>query len=507
MHDVGLKAVASTLATPLALPVTVPNGGTGAASFTAGEILFGDDANPISHSPNLTWSATTGLLSKKGISSKLTGAGIGSEVFGLGAYDSGTGVTTNNTVLGAGAGVTQTYGTICTIVGAGSTGVNQSTVIGQGSSDTGGGSVVVGFGLSNSSSNSALVGTACSASSGGILAFGYACAAGFQDAGAMGWGNSALQQGELSWGVRQTASEGASFRLSGCTSTQYTGAHMWRVNNTWIDATNATRKARAILSVYDTAEREYLRADSNGSGVNVMMPNLKLGNTTAASAILQLIAGTATASTGPLKFSLPGVPLTVPELGVLETSAEKLLYTKTSLIREALVGCIFTQTADATVTNTVTETSIVGAGVGYGLTLPANFFIIGKTIRLRIGGIYTTPAIATPSVVVKIKYGTTVLATVTTSSLLSGATALEFDGEIDITCRTTGATGTVSMHGDIEYATGVAGTIAVDALNNAGATKTIDTTAASLLDVTIAWDTATATRAVTSTVCTVEVIN
>lgn len=169
-------------------------------------------------------------------------------------------------------------------------------------------------------------------------------------------------------------------------------------------------------------------------------------------------------------------------------------------------GAIFTQTADATVTNSVAETSIIGTGVGT-TTLPANFFVAGKTIRLRIGGIYSTPALATPSIVIKVKYGATVLATVTTSSLLSGATNLEFDGEISITCRSTGATGTVMAHGDIEYSTGLAGTISVDPLNNAGATTTINTTTSNALDCTVAWDTATATRIVKSTVTTIEVLN
>jgi hypothetical protein len=175
-------------------------------------------------------------------------------------------------------------------------------------------------------------------------------------------------------------------------------------------------------------------------------------------------------------------------------------------IKQSLEGVIFTQTADKTVTNTVTETSIVGTGVGT-LTLPANFFVAGKTLRVRIGGVYTTPGLATPSVTIKVKYGSTVLATTTTSSLLSGATNLEFDGEVLISCRTTGATGTVMTHGDIEYSTGLAGTIAVDSLNNAGATTTIDTTTSNLFDITIQWDSATATRSVKSTVVTAEVLN
>lgn len=178
----------------------------------------------------------------------------------------------------------------------------------------------------------------------------------------------------------------------------------------------------------------------------------------------------------------------------------------TTELGSQLVTGLFMATADKTVTNTVTETSLVGTGSG-SMTIAANYLTVGKTLRLRIGGIYSTPALATPSIVVKVKFASTVVATVTTSSLLTGASALEFDGEVLITCRTTGGTGTVAIHGDIEYATGITGTIAVDPLNNGGATKTIDTTASSLLDITVTWDTATSTRIVKSTVVTLEALN
>lgn len=207
-------------------------------------------------------------------------------------------------------------------------------------------------------------------------------------------------------------------------------------------------------------------------------------------------------------FNCPAgtAPTSPTEGDTWNDSTQKASITYVDAIKQASTGTIFTQTADKTVTNTVTETSIVGTGIGT-LTLPANFFVAGKTIRFRIGGIYSTPSLATPSVLIKVKYGSTVLASVTTSSLLSGATTLEFDGEILVTCRTIGGSGSVAIHGDIEYSTGVAGTIAVDSLNNVGATATIDTTASSLLDVTITWDSATSTRIVKSTISTCEVLN
>jgi hypothetical protein len=201
-----------------------------------------------------------------------------------------------------------------------------------------------------------------------------------------------------------------------------------------------------------------------------------------------------------------GVDPTSPNDGDMwGSTAQKAFYMYAAGMKQSAPGVIFTQTADKTVTNTVTETSIIGTGVGT-LTLPANFFVAGKTIRLRVGGVYSTPALG-GAVTVRVKYGATTLASVTTTSLLGGAASLEFDGEVLITCRTTGATGTVMTHGDIEYATGVSGTIAVNPLNNGGATTTINTTTSNLLDVTAQWDLATADRIAKSTVTTVEVLN
>lgn len=207
-----------------------------------------------------------------------------------------------------------------------------------------------------------------------------------------------------------------------------------------------------------------------------------------------------------LRLASVAAPTSPVSGDVWNDSTQKSISVYTDDIKEILSTTIFTQTADKVVSNTTSETSIIGTGVG-SLTLPANFFVAGKTIRIRIGGIYSTPAIATPSLLIKVKYGSTVLASVTTTGLLSGASKLEFDGEVAITCRSTGSSGTVSIHGDVEYATGVGGTISVDPLNNAGGSATINTTTSNLLDITVTWDTATNTRNVTSTVSIVERLN
>lgn len=229
---------------------------------------------------------------------------------------------------------------------------------------------------------------------------------------------------------------------------------------------------------------------------------LSVGTTTATAFIN---AAASTTSNASLRF-ISGTAPTAPNDGdTWNDSTQKALQTFLDGIKQTQVGCIFTQTADQTVTNTTTETTVLGTGVGTK-TLPANFWVIGKTLRLRVGGVYSTPitgAVAT----IRVKYGTTTIATVSTTALLSNATDLEFDGEVTITCRTTGVTGAVITHGDIEYLTGTAGTLAVDPLNNAGSTTTIDTTTSNALDVTVQWDTASASKVVKSTICFIEVLN
>jgi hypothetical protein len=174
-------------------------------------------------------------------------------------------------------------------------------------------------------------------------------------------------------------------------------------------------------------------------------------------------------------------------------------------INMALDGTIFTQTADKSVSNTTNETSIVGTGVG-GLTLPANFFVAGKTIRVTMSGVYSTVAITGDTVTIKVKYGSTVLASKATTALVTGGTNLFWASEVLVTCRTTGATGTVQVSGGVIYQ--VAGSATVeDELNNGVSTTTLDTTASGLFDITVTHSAANASNTVKSLVGTFEVLN
>jgi hypothetical protein len=243
----------------------------------------------------------------------------------------------------------------------------------------------------------------------------------------------------------------------------------------------------------------------NSVRMKISAEGVMVGDGTPATALLHLAAGTASANTSPLKFT-SGTNLTTPEAGALEYNGNKLYHTNATAIRESISGCIFTQTSDKTISNTTTETTMFDGGVGT-LTLPANFFVVGKTLRLRIGAVYTTPGAGTPSLVIKIKYGSTVLASVTTSNLDKGVTNKFIVVDTLITCRSTGSSGTVISHGTVLYYNGsVAATIGDD-LSNGGSTATINTTTSNAMDITATWDSATSTRSLKTTIATVEVLN
>ena len=156
----------------------------------------------------------------------------------------------------------------------------------------------------------------------------------------------------------------------------------------------------------------------------------------------------------------------------------------------------FTQTATATVANTVTETTLISTGVG-SVTLPATFLVAGRTVRLVIRGIMT--ATGADTLDLKVKLGGTTL--VSTGAITPAAMTDEgWEVAVDITCRTTGATGTV-------FAQGMAIIDNVTYNMAATTTTTVDTTGTLAVDVTATWGVAALGNSVRSTNAVVEVVN
>lgn len=170
-------------------------------------------------------------------------------------------------------------------------------------------------------------------------------------------------------------------------------------------------------------------------------------------------------------------------------------------LSQSLACVMFTATADATVANTTTETTILGSGVG-SKTIQANTLSVGKTYRITVRGNLSTTAL--PSLRIRVKYGATVLLDTSAITTVGALTNAYFSTVAVITCRTTGATGTVSVSGDIEYNNGTTRQ-ATGAVNTS--TVTIDTTASGTLDVLATWGAASSGNTITGQDVMIEVLN
>lgn len=141
---------------------------------------------------------------------------------------------------------------------------------------------------------------------------------------------------------------------------------------------------------------------------------------------------------------------------------------------------LFSQTAQGpTITNTTTESDVLGTGVGT-LSIPANGFKVGDAFHAKVGG--TISAQNGDDITIRVKNGATVLAS-TGVITLSPVSSLAWEIEIDFTIRTIGATGQIFTNGNFAYNRNT-GSLEGFVFSD---TQTIDTTVASTLMITVEW--------------------
>lgn len=233
-----------------------------------------------------------------------------------------------------------------------------------------------------------------------------------------------------------------------------------------------TNNANPVVRLGETADQWNIGTGSFGYGT--MTPD--------ASAVIDLTSTTK-------GILLPR--MTTAERDAIAAPAESVMLYDTDLNRHhtydgtnwkpigSLFGYYAQTVASATVTNTTTETSIVGTGVG-ALTVPANNFQVGDSFHAKIGGVMS--ALNNDTVSLHIKTGATVLAT-TGVITLEAVTALGWEMELDFTIGTIGAVGSMCTNGNFAYN------------RNTGAlegfvfqdVQAIDTTVINTLDITVTW--------------------
>lgn len=203
------------------------------------------------------------------------------------------------------------------------------------------------------------------------------------------------------------------------------------------------------------------------------------------------LASSTTAISG-LNLDYGATPTTL-RIGDIWGEVTTLMFSWFDGISHYFASNTYSALADKTI-NTISDVSAFNAtnGTGYvgTTTIPANYMKVGKKFTITGWGVYSTPALNTSTVTIKIKYGATTVATVTTNALPAAATNLPFDFIADCTVRSVGATGTIVCNGMFNYATALT---AAAATSNAlvSGVVTIDTTAQSNIDVTGAWSAVT----------------
>jgi len=144
----------------------------------------------------------------------------------------------------------------------------------------------------------------------------------------------------------------------------------------------------------------------------------------------------------------------------------------------------YAQTANSATINTTGEQSIVGTGVG-SLSIPANIFAVGDSFHGKMGGlINATGGGGRSEITIKVKTGTTILASTGVFDL-DNATNQGWEVELDFTIAVIGAAGTICTNGNFAYTKDnnrqVFGYIFQDV-------QAIDTTVSNTLDITVEWN-------------------
>lgn len=162
-----------------------------------------------------------------------------------------------------------------------------------------------------------------------------------------------------------------------------------------------------------------------------------------------------------------------------------------------IVTNAFTQLSTVTVANSIVETSLIGSGVG-SLVFPANYFTVGKTLRINANGFHSS--VANPDITIKVKLNSTII--LNSEAVASHADVnSEFIITGEVCFRTIGQNGTIFAQGVYTEAGPSSNT--GDMVNTAAIT--INTTIAQTLTITAQWGTASNSNTISLTNLRVDV--
>lgn len=140
------------------------------------------------------------------------------------------------------------------------------------------------------------------------------------------------------------------------------------------------------------------------------------------------------------------------------------------------INVLYTSTADGSVGNTVTPTSIIGTGAGT-LTIPANYLVAGSTIKVKSFGVFTNDA--GNSIYFQTTLGGSNMGLTASNTIIGALSGQTYEIEYTISVRGTGTTAAIVTSVRLTY-TSAAGIESVVLNNFSGAT--VNTTISNAID-------------------------
>lgn len=132
------------------------------------------------------------------------------------------------------------------------------------------------------------------------------------------------------------------------------------------------------------------------------------------------------------------------------------------------------------------------------VVLPANFLVVGSTLRITADGVFSNTA--TPTLLLGVYIGGvagTALAATGATTTTTGASNWPWRVEYTCTVRTVGSSGTIMGQGFVDLATSLTAVTRIPIPSTALATVTFDSTAAKAITIGAQWGTASASNTLT----------
>jgi hypothetical protein len=242
--------------------------------------------------------------------------------------------------------------------------------------------------------------------------------------------------------------------------------------------TNVAKQIYFIASANSGSQFEWHYNTSNSLGA----PNLKM----------YLTSGGALW----VNSSISATAATIRNTPTANPSGTQVLVRNTSTgnVEYRTYGGLYSQTAQSSaIAATVTESSLIGTGVG-SLSVPANGFVVGDSFHAKLFGEVT--AANAETLQIRVKSDSVILADFGAYTMPTTSNKV-WELSVVFTIRAIGAAGVASFaaNGAFSFTHGGGNTVEVNRVNTINST-TFDTTSSNTLDITLQWGSTNATNTI-----------